>query len=410
MLRLISALFGLVLMLAIGLAVILLMVRDSSPRLEPMPEISPEQRRWGRALLHERLLDGVGAGDEPILLRPADLDILSVLLAEQFRDSRLRIDLAEGSANVAVALRLPSELGGWLNLSGLLVAPDGTLAIERVELGSLPIPVPIADLLIDQALEAFGISARPTGIDFSPDALRLQPETLVNGGAERFAGMLGADDKARVLEAQRRLASLSLLRTDRPSVNAAELLSALIASAPAGSTDSVGENRAAILALAAYVNGRSLPDPSGAQPPRSLPVRMRGRDDIPQHFFTSAALVLQGGGSLANLIGLVKELDDADSASGFSFRDLAANQAGNRFAELATANPSAARRVQQLAREGLREADIMPAVEGLPETMSRAAFERDFGGRDNAAYEIVIDEIGRRIEALPIVTAVKDSS
>ncbi len=408
MLRLISGLLGLVLLLVIGLAAILLLMRDSSPSLSPMPEISAEQRRWGRELLHQQLLAGGAGGDGPILLRPADLDILSVLLTEQIRDSRLRIRLAEGSADVAVAVALPTELGGWLNLSGRLVAPEGRLEIEQIELGRLPVPAPIADLLIDQALMALGVAALPSGIDFSSEGLRLQPGTLANGGAEQFAGMLGADEKARLLEAQRRLARLSLLTTDGGSLNGAELLSALIASAPAASTDPVGDNRAAILALAAYVNGRSLPDASGAPPPRVLPVRMRGRDDIPQHFFTSAALVLQGGGGVADLIGLAKEFDDADNASGFSFRDLAANQAGNRFAELATADPTAARRVQQLAREGLREADIMPAVEGLPETMSRAVLERDFGGRDSPAYGIVLDEIARRIEALPIVIAVKD--
>ena len=410
MLRLISALLGLILLMVIGLAAILLLVRDSSPHLQPMPDISEEQRQRGKELLHERLLDGVGAGGEPVVMTPADIDILSVLLTEQIRDSRLRVALGDGDADVRVALRLPRELGGWLNLTAMLAAPDGRLAVERLELGNLPVPSYLAELLMDQALATFDISALLTGIELSSQAVRLHPGTAGVSRDGPLATVLAEDEKARVLAAQRRLAGLSQLRTDRQWVNAADLLSSLLASAPDDSTDAAAENRAAILTLAAYVNGRSLPDPSGARPPRLISVRMRGRDDIPQHFFTSGALVLQAGGGLANLIGLAKELDDAGTASGFSFRDLAANQAGNRFAELATADPDAARRVQQMARAGLSEDDIMPAVDWLPESMSRATFERDFGGRDSPAYRIVVDEIERRIERLPVVTAVKDSS
>jgi hypothetical protein len=233
-----------------------------------------------------------------------------------------------------------------------------------------------------------------------------------DGAAEgaAIAGLLSRDEESRVLVAQRRLAQLNLLRGERGWIDAADLLSALLAATPPDAADPVAENRAALIALAAYVNRRSLPDPSGAPAPRLISVRMRGRDDVPQHFFTSGALLLQGGSGFANLVGLAKELDDADSASGFNFSDLAANQAGNRFAELATANPRSARRLQQLARAGLSEEDIMPAIDWLPESMSRATFERDFGGRDSQAYRLLVDAIERRVEALPIVSAMKDSS
>ncbi|NEX15867.1 MAG: hypothetical protein C1943_04300 [Halochromatium sp.] len=402
MMRLISALLGLLLLLVIGLAGALLLVRDSSPSLQPMPELSAEQRRWGKELLHESLLDGVGASGEVISLTPADLQILSVLFTEQIRDSRLSLLPGEGSADLMLAWPLPTKLGGWLNLRARLVAPDGVLAIERVEVGKLPVPAALAELLMEQALAVLAIPALPTGIEISPEAIRLQPGALANADGDRSSAMLTADENDLVLVAQRRLAGLSLLNSNRSWIDAAELLSALIASAPADAIDPAAENKAAILALAAYVNGRSLPDPTGAPAPRSIPVRMRDREDIPQHFFTSGALVLQSGSGLANLIGLAKELDDADSASGFNFSDLAANRAGNQFAELATANASSAGRIQQMARSGLSEDDIMPTVDWLPGSMSRATFDRDFGGRDTPAYRIVVDEIDRRIAALPV--------
>lgn len=402
MLRVISALLGLALLLVIGAAVVMMLLRDSSPSLQPMPEISAEQREWGKRLLHQGLLEGVGARGEAITLTPADLDILSVLLTEQIIDSRLQIVPGDDSAQVSVALRLPAELGGWLNVRALLVAPAGVLAFQHVEVGQLPVPAALAELALQQVLAALQIPALPGGIEFSPQAIRLGTNPTLTGGPDQFSAVLGGDETARVLTAQRRLAQLSVLSTDRRWIDAAELLSALIAAVPADAADPVAENRAAIIALAAYVNGRSLPDPSGAPPPRWIPVRMHGRVDIPQHFFTSGALVLQSGRGVANLIGLAKELDDAKTSSGFNFSDLAANRAGNRFAELATAGPSEARRIQQMARAGLSEADIMPAVDWLPETMSQATFQRDFGGRDTPAYRIVVDEIDRRIDALPV--------
>lgn len=402
MMRLISALLGLLLLLVIGLAALPLLIRDSAPKLQPMPEITAEQRRWGNGVLHEGLLEGVAAGSESITLTPSDLDILSFLVAEQIQDGRVRIRLAEGSAGVTVSLRLPDQLSGWLNLHALLVAPGGALAIERLEVGGVPVPSPIVELLMEQLLSEGDSAGLLTGIDFSPDGVRLQPGSQVNGSSDVLSALLAGDAEAQVLAAQRRLAGLSELRAGRSAINAAQLLSALISSIPADTADPVADNRAAILALAAYVNGRSLPDSSGAKPPRRVPLRMRGRGDIPQHFFTSGALALQGGSGLANLIGLAKELDDAGGASGFNFSDIAANRAGNHFAELATASSSSARGIQQMARAGLSEADIMPAVDWLPGTMSRATFERQFGSRDSAAYRSVVEEIDRRIEALPI--------
>jgi len=402
MIRLMSVLLGLLLLLAVGLAGMLLLVRDASPSLRPMPEISAEQRRWGKELLHEGLLEGVGAGGEPISMTLADLEILSVLLTEQIQGSRLRVRPNQDNAEVTLALRLPAKLGGWLNLRARLVAPDGVLGIEHLKVGPLPIPTALAALLMDQARLALGLPALPTGVVFSPEAIQLRPGVQSNHRGEFVSASRGKAESDRVLAAQRRLAGLNVLHRGQDWIDAAELLSALIASAPTEAADPVAENRAAILALAAYVNGRRLPDPTDAPAPRLLEVRLRGRDDLPQHFLTSGALLLQGGSGLANLIGLAKELDDASNSSGFSFSDLAANRAGNQFAELATASPSSARRIQRLARAGLTEDDIMPSVDWLPGSMSRATFERDFGGRDSAAYRIVVDEIDRRIEALPV--------
>jgi hypothetical protein len=51
-------------------------------------------------------------------------------------------------------------------------------------------------------------------------------------------------------------------------------------------------------------------------------LRLRGRLDFPQHLLISAALAAEGGGPLADAIGLYKEVADARHGSGFSFNDI----------------------------------------------------------------------------------------
>jgi len=50
----------------------------------------------------------------------------------------------------------------------------------------------------------------------------------------------------------------------------------------------------------------------------------------------------------------------------------------------------------------VREFDIMPAVRDLPEFMPEAEFKRRFGGIGAPAYKRMMDDIERRIAALPL--------
>ena len=74
---------------------------------------------------------------------------------------------------------------------------------------------------------------------------------------------------------------------------------------------------------------------------------MAGRGDLAQHFTVSAAVSAAAGAALADFIGLYKEIDDARRGSGFSFADLAADRAGTRLGQLATATEESARRLQR---------------------------------------------------------------
>lgn len=405
MLRLISALLALVIIITAAVAGLVLMARDPAPVLPAMPAISAEERRWGQELLHERVLRGMQTGGiQALELSDADLDTVAVLLAERFDDSRLHIDVGDSQAQVAASAPLPPSLGGWLNLEAeLRQTRDQGLVIERVSVGSLPIPPALARLLMQQGLDAFDAPDLLSAVELTPDGVVIGPAATGAGAQGLQTG--GPGEGARVLAALRRLAHLVRERAQQREIDAAELLGALIAAAPAGA-DAVATNRAAILALSAYVNGGSLPDSdAGSASPPQVPLQLHGQDDLAQHFLTSAALSLQGGARLADLIGVAKELGDADGGSGFSFGDLAANRAGQRFAELAAGEAESARRIRAMAVAGLSASDIAPAVDWLPAAMTRTALQRDFGGRDGDAYQIVVGAIDRRIAKLPMMRA-----
>jgi uncharacterized protein YfiM (DUF2279 family) len=170
-------------------------------------------------------------------------------------------------------------------------------------------------------------------------------------------------------------------------------------------SDGVAENRAVILLLALYVNGRELthivPGAKNWPRPRRHGVLLNGRADLAKHFIVSSALAAKAGGPLADAVGLYKELADAREGSGFSFNDLAADRAGTRFGEYA-ANSDSARELQRRARSGFSENDVIPATQDLPEFMPEREFVRRFGGIDAPAYNKMMADIERRIAALPL--------
>jgi hypothetical protein len=112
-------------------------------------------------------------------------------------------------------------------------------------------------------------------------------------------------------------------------------------------------------------------------------------------------LAADGGGPLADAVGLYKEVADSRGGSGFSFNDIAADRAGSRFGEHA-AQSANARTLQKKMRAGISERDIMPSTADLPEFTQEAELKRRFGGIDAPEYKKLLADIDRRIAALPL--------
>jgi hypothetical protein len=174
--------------------------------------------------------------------------------------------------------------------------------------------------------------------------------------------------------------------------------------------DPADENRAVILALAIYFGDSRfellLRDVKtgdiGDGDFDSGDVKLERRHDWVQHFVTTAGIQVAAGSGISNFIGEAKEISEADGPSGFSFTDIAADRTGVRFAEVATASPASARRLQDALANGAAESDFFPRVGDLPEGLSEAEFKAAYGDIDTESYNAMIRAIDRRIEKIAL--------
>ena len=174
------------------------------------------------------------------------------------------------------------------------------------------------------------------------------------------------------------------------------------------SKEPLSENRALIQVMAIYATGIRLDNFVQADLKKEVSPRipatltLKNRKDLARHFLVSAGLSVSAGSSVADFIGLAKEVEDADGGSGFSFADLAADRAGVRWGELAVRSEQTAIKLGQEMITLTGESDIMPAVDQLPEGIQALEFKKRFIDLDSKNYTLVEDEIERRIRACRI--------
>ena len=174
--------------------------------------------------------------------------------------------------------------------------------------------------------------------------------------------------------------------------------------------NAVPENRAALLALGgagghpAFFGLAGLPPPGATRPP--LVATLKGRRDWARHFLLSAGLTQLAPDGIPEAAGLLKERLDARRGR-FSFADLLMDGAGTRFGEAATRDEAAARRMQARLAAGITDDDLAPPDEGLPEGVSLARLEAEFGGVRGEGFRELEAEIARRLDGLPLYRRVE---
>ncbi len=381
-----------------------LLFMDRQPVVEQDHAITAAERAWAHDWLSARRSGKPQAGKLITLaLSERETTVLANVLIERLGQGRATVHLENGRAQIMASINpLWNPLGSFINLQLTLVEQEHLPQIDTVRLAGLPLPGTLAQALAKRALDAATNTRMLRQVDFRNGQMQIayewQPDLL-----ERFgSGLVDAADRVNLLRYQDALTQEIAEFPKGKPLSLADLLAYLLARAIAqpADADPVAENRALIQALAAYVNGQTIRDPSDSQTKSShiRPVLLRGRQDLGQHFMTSAALTVQGNDTLSGMVGWYKEMFDANGGSGFSFADMAANRSGIRFAQLATASQDSARQVQRMAAAGLNEDDVMPTIDGLPEGMNQQMFTARFSGLNQTEYQTMIMHIDHRID------------
>lgn len=439
MIRLLSGLFGLTLILLLAALLLLGLAREDEPRLRGSVPLTPAS---APAPATAELRTAAGS-----LMVPArQLSLFANLLAEGIARGlshgriasdvvggtrgRAQVTISAGRAEALATIALPPPVGGYLNLQTHLIETDDLPALASLEVGRLRLPATLAQPLMRHLLRPATRLGLLQRVRFEPDQVLLDLDWTAGTDPALAAA---APERALMEAAWARLAQ-AVAAADGPTLDLANLLEALLpppsalaqGDVPAvmltatgtgtrtGATrdpDPVASNRAALLVLATYVNARGFGLPvAAAVDPAQRPILLRGRTDLAQHYTASAAISLLAGSSLSHLVGLAKELDDAERGSGFSFADLAANRAGIRLAELATGDREGAHRVQVMARAGLDENALMPAIDGLPEGIGGATLRARWISNEAAAFRRLVAHIDQRIATLALVRYASPSS
>ena len=97
------------------------------------------------------------------------------------------------------------------------------------------------------------------------------------------------------------------------------------------------------------------------------------------------------------MAGITKETLDSQRGSGFSFVDIAANEAGIAFADYLKNG----RFTMEMIEASFAVPLVMPSVEGLPEGLSNEELAKQFGPATDARFRKQLREIEARIKALP---------
>lgn len=389
---------------------------DDVPLVNNSATVTPASIERAKRILDRNDPRRLRTGDVRTLsLSAQDADLALNQLLQRFVHGTGRLVVQQGAAHLAVSVTLPrSPLGKFLNIDATLEETAKLPTVGYLRIGRLPVPDALANRLIAATLsmaapdsEVRLIADMVQQVRFGKGRVSVVYRWQEQAPVRLTAVAVPPEDQARLLAFRTRLADWSR-RVPGESVPMTALLGDLFGFALERSpgNDPVEENRAAILTAALYVvqqdisavvtEARSWPQPA----PRRIV--LSGRDDFPKHFLVSAALAANAGKSLADAVGLYKEIQDSRGGSGFSFNDIAADGAGTRFGELATASADGARKLQHRVVQGIQEPDVMPPSADLPEFMPEAEFVKRYGGVGEPEYDRMMTEIDSRIDALPI--------
>lgn len=369
-----------------------------------------------RQMIREHLHSGAGDRQEKrFVLTENDLAAAAnLVLTRKHWPGAARFRIDGERLNVAASLQLPDRWPRrYLNI--YLVADNGSpqATIKRLRIGRLSIPDPLIGWVVKGALHLPPFLRYGQLVENMLREVHIAGQRVtvnVNWNREMLSELRGlltdVADRKRMLAYHDKLAEVLNDGTQNRYVRLGNLMRPLFTLARQRSGENhapVEENRAALLVLSAYANGK---DMSGALSTSNQPpvrgVLLNRRIDTAQHFLGAAALAMSGQGTLVEMIGLAKELHDTHDGSGFSFIDLAADEAGALFGKIAVGQPAMASRIQDMLSENAEESQFIPLLKDLPESMNPEQFTARFKAIDSPEYLAMKAQIHARIRALPL--------
>jgi len=410
---------------ALGGSVLYLATSNESLGFEPR-RISADEKASLARLIEAN--EHTANDNHRLSLTERDVDVLLALVCENLLvDVKTKARLRDGAVELDVSAKLPLGLpfNRYINSQGIyrIDIQDGNVAFWPLELrfGKLRIPAIALGSVGDFVVTKIGSDSRANAVISSIDRLRVshqrmevvyQNERFRQESKHAFRSLIG--ETPEVIEATS-VHARHLVDFVSNTSEADEQFTAFLGSAftfarerSEQGRDPVIENRAAILALAIVLGHYKVEALVGdvtdsrvrseAKKYRGR-VALRGRRDLTRHFFVSAGLAIIFDADVSDRVGLFKEeIDSAEGGSGFSFVDLLADHAGVRFAVTATRDRLAATRMQALLSNQFSVDDVFPTADDLPENLSDAAIQLDFGGVNGIVYKQVLADIERRLD------------
>lgn len=355
-----------------------------------------------------------------LVISTEDLNLLLNTALPYGERQRWQLALLEGQADINFTLTLPANpMGDYLNLSARLEQDGGRLKLGQLGFGNTRMPGWLFNPFITAAnrylrqhyAEYDDLMGALQLVQAQPESLRVVYEwqsDLARRIQSRGQGLLlPEEDRQRIAIYYDEIANQSReIAGSRVSLNRLlQPLFELAAQRCASGGVPELENRALLLALGLAVSGssgRQLATGLDSARQRAVPIRLtlQDRDDLAKHFAISAALAAAGGSALADTIGVIKEVDDSNGGSGFSFADLLADRAGVALADAAMGPAAAA--IQERMSNSAGESVYMPGLSRLPEGLMELEFKAAYEDLDSATYALVNTEIERRIANSPL--------
>ncbi len=341
---------------------------------------------------------------------------------------KAQVNLGPNSVSLAASVYLPLKEGGSTYVNVELTGQprldrdslNVTLTNCRIGLVSLPnwvlegVSPVITSLLNDSRLSKpfvdclQNLTLKNDALEVTYGRLRLPDRGFREDifGAETAGDQVLASTRVQI----QHLLALAALDANHPC-NFGTCMEAAFALARVRSINGnpIIENRAAIFALGIGLGHRRVAQFLGGvydEPFDSVTrkrlsgVTLRGRTDWTKHFWVSASLTLLSEDVVSLAVGLLKEeLDAGRGGSGFSFGDLLADRTGTMFGLCATGDLSMARAMQDRIVRGFDVDAFFPVAKDLPESLTDAQLQSNYGGVDGDGYHKLLQEIDRRIDA-----------